>query len=125
MRLPPTLISNLKKYKVIQGVYLFGSQARFEAGPLSDIDICVVAPHCSSRMKLDILGYGSNKVDISFFDDLPLNIQVRVFKEGKLLFGVNQRVLDDLMWRTMKEYFDYEPHRLRIMEAYIPDVHHV
>lgn len=124
MRLPPKLITRLQKYPKVQAIYLFGSHARKDAGPLSDIDICVIAFGVSEKMKYDILGHASDKVDLVLFEDLPLTIRVRVFKEGRVLFVRNKRLLDDLMWRTMKEFFDFTSHRIRLMDDYLPGVAH-
>ena len=109
----------------VKAIYLFGSQARGEAGPLSDIDLCVIAQGISEEEKNNILGYGSEKVDIVLFDDLPLTIKVRVFREGKLLYQTSQRYVDELAWRTTKEYFDFKPLLKKSIEVYLPGVHYV
>lgn len=36
---------------------------------------------------MDILWYGSRKIDVSLFHDLPLTIRFRVLKEGKTFIG--------------------------------------
>jgi predicted nucleotidyltransferase len=72
----------------ITAIFLYGSVARGEEKPLSDIDICVVAPKGISRTdKERILVHAFPKIDITLFWDLPLPIRFRVLREGILLWG--------------------------------------
>jgi len=119
------IVAELKKIRSIQAIYLFGSQVRGEAGPLSDIDICVIAPAASKKEKNEISGCAYHDVDIILFDNLPLTIQARIFKEGKLLFVANQHYIDELAWRTTKTYLDYKPILKKFIETYLPGVHYV
>ena len=119
------IVKSIRKIKSTQAIYLFGSEARGEAGPLSDIDICVIAPHASEQEKNDIESCASPGVDVVLFEDIPLVIQVRIFREGKLLYAAHQRYVDDLAWRTLKEYFDYKPILKKFIELYLPGAHYV
>jgi|SRR3989344_6141987 len=109
----------------VKAVYLFGSQATGKAGPLSDIDICVIAPGLSEQEKSNIWSYASEKVEVVLFDDLPLTIKNRVFREGKPLYVANQKYIDDLNWRTTKEYWDFKPILKEFIEEYIPGAEYV
>ncbi len=116
---------DLAKNQKVKAVYLFGSQATGRAGPLSDFDICVIAPGITEKEKGDIRGCGPEKADVVLFDDLPLAIQVRVFREGKLLYVSDKRYIDALAWRTTKEYWDFKPVIKRFIQAYLPGVEYV
>ena len=109
----------------VKAVYLFGSQATGKAGPLSDIDICVIAPGLSEQEKSNIWSYASEKVEVVLFDDIPLTIKNRVFREGKPLYVANQKYIDDLNWRTTKEYWDFKPILKEFIEEYIPGAEYV
>ncbi len=76
-------------------------------------------------MKIDVLGFSSDKVDITLFDDLPLTIKVRVFREGKPLYVADQKYIEQLGWRTTKEYWDFKPILKGFIEDYLPGVHYV
>jgi len=119
------IISSIKKNKTVKAIYLFGSQARNEAGPLSDIDICVIAPTASEKEKNDIAGCGYWDVDIVLFDNLSLIIQARIFKEGKSLYVADPDYINELAWRTTKTYFDFKPILKKFIETYIPGAHYV
>lgn len=119
------LAAQLASLKKVKAVYLFGSAAKRKVGPLSDIDICVIAPHLSEEEKSVILSYSSKKVDLVLFDDLPLSLQARIFREGKPLFLREKNYIADLSWRTLKEYFDFKPVLKRFLETYLPGAHYV
>lgn len=119
------ITSELSKNPKVKAVYLFGSQATGKAGPLSDIDICVIAPGITEEEKGDIWGCGSEKVEVVLFDDLPLTIQARIFREGKSLYIANKKYIDALEWRTTKEYWDFKPILKQFIEDYLPGVAYV
>ena len=119
------IIAAIKKIKSVKAIYLFGSQARGEAGPLSDIDICVIAPAASEKDRNKILGCAYYDVDVVLFADLPLTIKVRIFREGKPLHVADLHYIDELAWRTMKEYFDYKLILKEFIETYLPGAHYV
>ena len=119
------LLLEAKNNPSILAIVLFGSKARGDAGPLSDTDLCIIAPTIKQKDKLNILAYSSDKVDITFFEDLPLNIKVRVIQEGKTFLNKNKRLLDDLFWHTLKEYIDFRIHRAKLIETYLPGASYV
>ena len=119
------IIAELSRNPKIKAIYLFGSRATGKAGALSDTDVCVIAPGISEKEKREILSYSSEKIDVVIFEDLPLTIKVRVFKEGKPLFVADRRPIDELRWRTLKEYLDFKPRLSVFIKAYLPGVPHV
>lgn len=56
----------------------------------------------------EILSHSSEKVQLSLFDSLPLYIQYRVFKEGKVLFVRNKLDVHRLTIRTVLNYLDFK-----------------
>jgi predicted nucleotidyltransferase len=94
------------KIKNVQAIYLFGSQAIKKNHVLSDIDICIFGKLNNSE-KNKIAGYGSENLDISFFDELPIWIKMRVFK-GKEIAVKNKEFVKEEMIRTMREYLDFK-----------------
>lgn len=101
--------------------YLYGSQARGAAGPLSDVDVAVLFARevaAASRFKA-ILGLHTElarvfeRDDVNVFDlekGAPaLNNNVRV--QGKLLYCSDDKTRLDFLLRTLQEYEDTKPLR--------------
>lgn len=128
-----TVEDNLEKIKPIvaelqreevHAIYLFGSHAKGNTGPTSDIDICVITRKNTPRsVKEKIISNSSRHIDISLFWDLPPVIRFRVFQEGKPLYAKDELLLQRLKVDTVKSYLDIQPmikryctHILRVSE---------
>lgn len=109
-KIKATVVSRLKKIPDIKAVYLFGSYATGKEKPISDIDLCVITEkNIHQSKKLDILSCAGRDVEISLFHDLPISLKAKVFREGKLLFCRDKRLLIDIKLAAMKEYLDFKP----------------
>lgn len=103
------IVNELKNYSFVKAIFLFGSKARKKATKVSDIDICIIdKPKCPKNSRKKILVYAENKIDISFFSELPLYIQYHVLK-GKPLFVKDKEFVIELKEKTLLEYFDMKP----------------
>jgi len=103
------LANSLKSKKVIFAIILFGSYATGKQKPLSDVDICIITKKdISLKEKVEIAGYASKKIDISFFWDMPPAIRYNVIKEGKILYNKNEAILHQATVQTMSEYLDFK-----------------
>jgi predicted nucleotidyltransferase len=97
----------------ILAVFLSGSAARGEQGPTSDLDICLVFTlGISDRLymaqkRLDYMSEAPDGLDIRVFQLLPLYIQHRIVKEGKVLFCRYEDALYDLAFATVKAFEDF------------------
>lgn len=112
------VVSELKKEKSVKAIYLFGSQAKGKTKPYSDIDFCVLTKHSvSNNAKEEILSNSSEKIDISLFWDLPLTLQYRVLKEGKLLLNRDELLLHRATNSIVLSYLDFKPHLNRHIES--------
>ena len=119
------LTLKISQCKNVKAMYLFGSHSTGKAGHLSDIDICVVAPHATEKQKNDIRSHASDKMDIVLFEDLPIPIRIRVFQEGRPLYTSDKKYISQLAWRTTKEYWDFKPILKEFIEQYLPGVNYV
>jgi predicted nucleotidyltransferase len=88
---------------------LFGSFAKKRETPISDIDICVIGKRLKEREKAEIEGLGNEKVRIVFFEELPLPVRYRVFKEGKFLYLRDEAFINSLKAETMTYFLDFKP----------------
>jgi len=102
----PKIAADIGKIRGVKAVYLFGSHARGKVHALSDIDICVIG-HLNEKGRLDALKWASGNLDISFFGDLPLQIQFRVLKEGNPLVMNDSKAVRSVTIAILREYLDY------------------
>jgi len=104
------IMNELRSNDEVEAIYLFGSYAKGNAKPISDIDICVLTKrNIPTRVKEEILSNSSKNIDISIFWDLPPTIRFRVFKEGKLLYKRDGIALQRVKVATLKSYLDIQP----------------
>jgi len=75
----------------IEAVLLFGSYARGDASPRSDLDICIVAPRVkTSEGMARLLGsvwqqVDANEYDVWLFEELPLYMQIDIIENHRIL----------------------------------------
>ena len=106
------LLERSRRDPRVLAVILFGSRARGESDPGSDVDVCLVLEPRAyddltlSRIKLDYLK--DFDLDVHVFQQLPLYIRRRVLKEGKVLFCRDEDKLYDLAFRTIQEFEDFK-----------------
>lgn len=92
----------------VLAVILFGSQARGEASPRSDVDLCLVLAEghgrglAASHKRLDYLAV--TDADVVVFQQLPLHVRSRVLKEGRVLFVRDEDALYELAIRTARAF---------------------
>ena len=123
----------LARYFASQGsvvlAYLFGSQARWQANGLSDINIAVLLTgrpdksQCfEARLKLmgdlmDILH--ANEVDVAILNQSPPVLSYRVLRDGVLLFCRDRDQMIAYRVRVINEYLDFKPVLERHTQAII------
>lgn len=108
----------------VLAVFLFGSVARGEEGPGSDVDVCLVFfPTSRDRLymaqkRLYYMSEAPEGLDIQVFQLLPLYIRHRVLKEGKVLFCRDEDALYDLAFATAKAFEDFR----HVFREYLDEV---
>ena len=104
------VVGEIAAHEGVIAVILFGSVARGQARTTSDIDLCIVCERTISETEwMDLLSYGSDKIDISLFFDLPITIRFRVIQEGKVLACNHPTALNTIRADTVREYLDIAP----------------
>ena len=98
-----SIAQKIGKIKSVEAVILFGSQSRGTNGPLSDIDVCIIEKEKSLVRK-----ESSENLDITFFHELPISMQFRVLKEGKILINNQEKNISNLQKKVAKEYIDFK-----------------
>jgi len=108
------LLAKARQDTEVLAVLIFGSAARQEETPLSDIDICLVMvpqpelyePIVLSRKRLEYMK--DFPFDVKIFQQLPLYIRRRVLKEGQVLFTRDENQLYKLAFRTAQAFEDFK-----------------
>ncbi len=64
------LIETFAKYRQIKEVLIFGSRAKGNYKPGSDIDLTIKGEQCSEQLALDIKGYINEELPIPYHVDI-------------------------------------------------------
>lgn len=112
-----TLLQKAEKDADILAALVFGSYARGEK--YRDIDLCLVLSPKSPASAFDKrVEYSEHKnVDVSVFQELPLYIQQRVLKEGKVRFCRDEDALYDIAINSVREFELFRPRYERYLEG--------
>jgi predicted nucleotidyltransferase len=97
--------------------WLFGSTARGDAGPLSDVDVAVLLdPAVPPEARLEVaaalaedLERKCGRVDLVLLEEAPPALRHRVFREGLLLCERDARRRVAFEARAIQEYLDFQP----------------
>lgn len=106
----------------VQVAYVFGSQARGTAGPLSDVDVAVLLDEDASvaratgdreLMLRDAVAEtaGTSRVDVVVLNHAPPSLAYRVLAHGKLLLSRDERRRVQHWVHTVDRYLDMAPLR--------------
>ena len=98
--------------KKIKFIILYGSYAKGEQTPLSDIDIAVYYNGSKEerfKFRIEILGNLNDKFDIQTFQDLPLYIQKEIISNGEILYQKNYSEIFDIFIKTIKNFKNFKP----------------
>jgi len=109
IELKKSVDGSLKLFKrKIDSVYLFGSFANGKFNNLSDVDVCFFGEY-SWEDKIKIISLFDEIFDVSFFQDLPIWIRIRVFREGKRIYTKGVKKEYAYLFSTIREYEDFLP----------------
>lgn len=91
----------------VVAVYLFGSVVAGQVGEFSDVDVCVIGKGFSWDEKIKIMGDFGEDYDVSFFEDMPVWIQMRVLKGSPIIVNDKDR-LYDISFAALRKYEDFK-----------------
>lgn len=113
--------------------YLFGSRARGDSGPLSDVDVAVLLNgEATGRRELELravveaaiatdagrsTGDGPPRVDLVILNDAPVSVAYRVLAQGTLLLSRDERARVVHWVDTVDRYLDMAPLRATLAEG--------
>ena len=108
------------------GVLLYGSRARGEESPGSDIDLCIVLPQTSGRAALwreFVSHLRDQRYEVRIFEMLPLHIKIAVIEEGVVLHSRDDLQLWEYFspfrreWEDQKHRHILDPEEMRSLIA--------
>ncbi len=108
LKIANEIVKKLYKIKEVIAIIMFGSQATGKTRPDSDVDIAVITKSDSDKERSITIEQGNEIVQVSHFNTLPLEIQFRVIKEGKVLFCKNEDELKNQVKKTILRYLDFD-----------------
>ena len=96
--------------------WLFGSTARGESGPLSDVDVALLlSPSVAPQERMDVaaalwehLERRCPRVDLVILEEAPPVLRHRVFRDGILLVEHDERRRIAFETRAIQEYLDFQ-----------------
>jgi predicted nucleotidyltransferase len=106
----------------VLALFLFGSQARGQAGPLSDVDLAVLlseqvnpVDHFDVRLELMAEVSSSGVVKDDHFDLVIMNeatpaLALNIYYEGTKLFVKDEQAVLAFLERSLDLYLDFEPY---------------
>lgn len=112
-------IASLCKGQKVWLVYIFGSQAKNQTGPLSDIDVAVYFdPSLSSPQRfqkrlylITELGdiFKTKNIDVISLNDAPPLLEYQIVKEGKMIYFLSPAKGLIYEAQAMSRYLDWQP----------------
>jgi hypothetical protein len=127
-KLQDSSAASLFNYHQVTLAYLYGSQARENSGPLSDVDVAVLfAPELEAltrgRYVLSLiheLGNLLQREDIQVVDlkNAPPLLRHRVYYDGRLLYCPDDKVRVNFETTALRDYVDTAPLR-QLKEKYL------
>lgn len=113
----------------IDTLYRFGSTARGDNTPLSDVDVAVLlAPHVPTseygRLKTAILTQlmetlGTNEVDLVLLNEAPPLLVYNIIREGQVIFSRKPEDREHFEVRSIQRYIDTLPLRAASDRAFV------
>jgi len=114
----PDLIQAVKQHSDVVALYSFGSVAKKELKPLSDLDFAILLSGQLNRQQrfekhLELIGifntiFHTDEIDLTILNDAPFRFCFEVLKTGKLLYYKNKTELIDFRDQVIKNYLDFK-----------------
>jgi uncharacterized protein len=102
---------------------LFGSTARGQARPQSDVDLGVLldpdTPDVRLKTETELGRAAGRSVDVVFLNQAPPLLRFEIAKEGILLHQDQDHLWTDFKTRAMLDWWDWAPIAKRIEDALI------
>jgi len=106
---------------------LFGSTARGEARPRSDVDLGVLletyTPDLRFKVEAELGRAAGRAVDVILLDDAPPLLRFEIARDGVLLFQREDHLWTDFKARAMVDWWDWAPTYRKILAGVTRRLH--
>jgi uncharacterized protein len=114
MDLVDRLRSRISSLPVVRLAVLFGSAARGEARPRSDVDLGVLldpdTPALRREVEAELGRAAEREVDVIFLGQAPPLLRFEISRDGVLLFEQEDGVWTSFKVRAMVDWWDWAPY---------------
>ena len=118
------LINTLAAEPDVVAAYLFGSLAHGTAGPLSDVDVGLLADDrrraqaaCERTMDGLCRQLRTSRIDVVSLREASMPLRYRVVRDGLLVLCRDPGVVERFVAETVLQYLDFKPLRDRAFEV--------
>ena len=123
------LVGALAGHDEIVVAYLFGSAARDESGPGSDLDVAVLLAtgvpdllRFRALLMEELARASSSAVDVILLSEAPPELAGRVVREGKLLLSRDESARVRFETEALRRYFDTARLRRELDRVLVSDL---
>lgn len=126
------LVDRIATMDDVVAFYLFGSAARNDLQPLSDIDFAVLLSDSLTRERIEELRFSltglitetlaTEEFDLVILNTAPIRFSHAVFREGLLLFVKDKNQLVDFRERNTLRYLDFSYYRKEFNKVFLERV---
>ncbi len=126
------LVEKLRTQDFVNALFFFGSYARNQLKPLSDLDIAILLSGKPTRERIyslqsSLVGIitdtlSTDEFDLVILNNAPLRLAYNILKDGKLVFVKLEDELIDFREQTVKYYLDFAYYRRQFDRAFLKGI---
>ena len=128
----PVIVEEVSKDSAVVALFSFGSLARGDLKPLSDLDFAVLVsrsldPRARFEKHLNLIGqfnqvFKTDEIDLVLLNDVSIGFSYNIIFSGRLLYCANRSELNDFIERSVKIYLDFKFFRDEFDRAFLEGI---
>jgi predicted nucleotidyltransferase len=128
----PVIVEEVSKDSAVVALFSFGSLARGDLKPLSDLDFAVLVsrsldPRARFEKHLILIGlfnqvFKTDEIDLVLLNDVSIGFSYNIIFSGRLLYCANRSELNDFIERSVKIYLDFKFFRDEFDRAFLEGI---
>lgn len=128
----PVIVKKLSFDKEVTALYVFGSLAKNNLKPLSDLDFGILLSGKLTKSKrfskhLQLIGifcdtFHTDEIDLVVMNDAPLRFCYNIIQSGKLLLVLNKVELINFQENVVKKFLDFKYYQNQFDDAFLKGI---